>query len=306
MEPIEEATTRITTLKNGKNDVIQEIPPKLYSTVKQQSSTNIDEVPGIGYFYLAFNCKSGPTTDPLVREAVDYCFDMDQAVNNYVVPTGLRQYSPLPKPLVKEWEMPIKKWKKIPHKKNIGKAKQLFEKAGVDSGYSWKIIVPPDDKREQIGISVSNGLQAAGFDASVQRLEWGSFLDTYNTGKESDYNMYTLGWSGLPDPDFFTYYMFAGTDDVRGVTDGTFYSQSSKNGKQASENFIKARQTNDHAKRKKLYEEGISLVLNDRAHLPSYNLKNSFGVRSYVKDFESHPVDTFHLVSESNNVSIEK
>src|SRR5699024_9191126 len=168
-----------------------------------------------------------------------------------------------------------------------------------------KIIVPPDDKREQIGVSIATGLKAAGFDTSVQRLEWGTFLDTYNTGKESDYNIYTLGWSGRPDPDAFTYYMFAGTDDVRGVTDGTFYSQSSKNGKMVSQKFIKARKTNDHKKRKKLYEEGITTLLKDRAHLAAYNLKNSFGVRNYVKDFEAHPVDTFHLVSENNNVSIQ-
>ena len=304
MVPIEEATTRVTTLQNGENDVIEEIPPKLYSTVRNQQGTQISEVPGIGYYYMAFNCNEGPTTDTRVREAVDYCFDMDQAVSNFVEPTGLRQYNPVPESVATQWGLPVDQWKQIPHKKNIDKAKQLFSEAGVDSGYQWKIIVPPDDKREQIGVTVSNGLQEAGFNASVQRLDWGAFLEKYVSGKESDYNMYTLGWSGTPDPDAFTYYMFGVTDDVLGVTDGTFYSQTTPQAKQACQKFVDARRSADRAERKRLYTEGITTVLEDRAHLPAYNLKNSFGVASNVSDFVAHPVDSFHLVSDYNNVSV--
>ncbi|WP_233203861.1 ABC transporter substrate-binding protein [Halegenticoccus soli] len=305
--PVEESTTRVTTLRNGENDVIEEIPPKQYSTVRNMGDASIDEVPGVGYFYLAFNCKEGPTTDPKVREAVDYCVDMDQAVKNYVEPTGVRQYSPLPKAVAEDWGMPLDQWKQIPHKRDTEQAKQLFDEAGVDSNYNWKIIVPPDDKREQIGVSVSNGLKEAGFNnVSVQRLDWGAFLDKYVSGKESDYNMYTLGWSGSPDPDAFTYYMFGRDENTLGVTNGTYYGDNSENGKRVHELFMQARQSTDREERKQLYVEGITTALEDRAHLPAYNLKNSFGVKNYVKDFASHPVDSFHIASDHNNVSLEK
>ena len=302
--PVEEATTRVTTLRNGENDVIEEIPPQLYTTVEGISDADIQEVPGIGYFYLAFNCNEGPTTDPRVREAVDYCFSMDQAVSNFVEPTGIRQYSPLPLSIAEDWDMPIDEWESIPHDKNIEEAQALFEEAGVSTDYSWRIIVPPDDKREQIGITVSNGLQEAGFDASVQRLDWGAFLDQYVSGSEDDYNMYTLGWSGTPDPDAFTYFLFGRDENTLGVTNGTFYGNNSENGKTVSEKFIQARQVPDRAERQQLYEEAITTLLEDRAHLPAYNLKNSFGVKNYVNDFAEHPVDSFHLVSSHNNVSV--
>ena len=305
--PVEEATTRVTTLQNKENDVIEEIPPKLYSTIKGMEGAHIDEVPGIGYFYLAFNCKNGPTTDPKVREAVDYCFNMDAAVENYVKPTGVRQYSPLPASVAETWEMPVDQWKKIPHGKDIDKAKSLFEEAGVAKDYQWNIIVPPDDKREQIGTTVGNGLQEAGFsNVQVQRLDWGAFLDKYVTGDPNDYNMYTLGWAGTPDPDAFTYYLFGRTEDTLGVTNGTYFGAHSEAGKQAAQKFVDARKSADHAERKKLYTEGITTVLEERAHLPAYNLKNSFGVREYVKDFTSHPVSSFHIVSNHNNVWLDK
>jgi peptide/nickel transport system substrate-binding protein len=304
--PVEEATTRVTTLKNGENDIIEEIPPKQYPTVRSISDASIDEVPGIGYFYAAFNCNEGPTTDKKVREAIDYAFSMDQAVSSYVEPTGIRQYSPLPKSIAEEWGFPLEEWKQIPHDKDIDQTKALFDEAGVPDDYSFKIIVPPDDKREQIGITISNGIKEAGWDASVQRLDWGAFLDKYVSGNEDDYNIYTLGWSGTPDPDAFTYYMFGRDDNTLGVTNGTFYGNNSENGKTVSQKFIEARETPEREARKQLYTEGITMALEDRAHLPAYNLKNSFGVKDHVNDFSSHPVLSFTLSTSHNNVSVNK
>ena len=306
--PIEEATTRVTTLRNGDNDVIKEIPPDLWGEVEDMDNAAIQDVPGIGYFYLAFNCKEGPTTDPKVREAVDYTFSMDQAVSNFVEPTGLRQYSPLPKSLAEGWEMPLDEWQGIPHDKDIDEATALFEEAGMSMDYDWRIIVPPDDKREQIGVTVGNGLQEAGFEnVEVQRLDWGAFLDQYITGSEDDYNMYTLGWAGTPDPDAFTYFLLSRADDTLGVTNGTFWGDNSEAGKQASDKFIKARESADEEERQQLYQEGITTALEERAHLPSYNLKNSWGVRNYVSDYAAHPVTPgFKLFTDYNNVSVDK
>ena len=305
--PIEEGTTRVTTLRNQENDVIKEIPPKLWETVKGIDGATLDSVPGVGYFYLAFNCNEGPTTDPKVREAVDYVFSMDQAVANFVEPTGLRQYSPLPRPIAEDWDMPLEEWEAIPHDKNIEEAQALFDEAGVPMDYQWNIIVPPDDKREQIGVTVSNGLKEAGFsNVSVQRLDWGAFLDKYISGDPNDYNMYTLGWSGTPDPDAFTYFLLGRTEDTLGVTNGTFWGNNSQRGKDAAQMFVDARESADREERQQLYQEGITMALEDRAHIPSYNLKNSFGVRDYVKDFTSHPTDQFHIFSGHNNTYVEK
>jgi len=304
--PVEEATTRVTTLKNGENDIIEEIPPKQYPTVRSISDASIQEVPGIGYFYAAFNCNEGPTADPKVREGIDYAFSMDQAVQNYVEPTGIRQYSPFPASISDDWEFPVDEWKQIPNDKDIDQTKSLFDDAGVPDDYSFKVIVPPDDKREQIGITISNAIKEAGWDASVQRLDWGAFLDKYVSGSEDDYNIYTLGWSGTPDPDAFTYYLFGRDDATLGVTNGTYYGNNSENGKRVSEKFIEARETPDREERRQLYIEATTTLLEDRAHLPAYNLKNSFGVKDYVSDFHAHPVDSLHLSTGHNNVSVNK
>lgn len=204
--------------------------------------------------------------------------------------------------------MPLSEWRDIPHGKDIDRAQQLFDDAGVSTDYDWRIIVPPDDKREQIGVTVSNGLKEAGFsNVTVQRLDWGAFLEQYISGDANDYNMYTLGWAGTPDPDAFTYFLFARTDDVLGVTNGTFYGDNSQRGRTAVEKFVTARESPDRENRRKLYREGITTVLKDRAHIPAYNLKNSYGVKDYVEDFAAHPTtDQFHIFSSHNDVRMNR
>ena len=304
--PVEEPTTRLTTLQNAKNLVVKGVPPKLYNTIEGMSEAQVQEQASISYFYLAMNCKEGPTANKTVREAVDYTFSMDEAVADYVEPAGARQYSPIPQSVAESWDFPVDQWKQVPHDKNIDKAQQLFDEAGVSTDYSWKIIVPPDNKREQIGIQVGNGLQQAGFEnVSVQRLDWDAFLDQYVTGAEADYNMFTLGWSGLPDPNSFMYPLFARAEDALGVTNGCYYGANSEAGKTASDKIVQARESADREQRRQLYVDAISTVLEDRAHIPAYSLKSSFGVRNKVKDFLPHAVDQFHLSTSHNNVYLD-
>lgn len=280
---VEEQSTRVTTLQTGENDVIETIPPQLYDQVEGMDDVGIDETPGIGYFYLAFNCNEGPTADPQVREAVDYCFSMDQEVANYVEPAGVRQYGPFPQSVIDAWEFPTDEWEQIPHDKDIEQAQQLFEEAGVPSDYDWRIIVPPDDMREQIGIGVGNGLQEAGFEnVEVQRLDWGAFTEQYLSGDEGDFNMYTLGWSGSPDPEAFTYYLFA--QESEGVTQGHYYRND-----EVDQQIMDARQSADREERRQLYIDSTTTLLEDRVHLPAYNLLNSYAYKSNVSGYQSHP-----------------
>jgi peptide/nickel transport system substrate-binding protein len=296
-----ESTSRVTALKTEQQDIIQNVPPKLWSTVEGMQNGGINAIESIGYYYAAFNCREGPTKNKTVREAIDHTVSMDNAVQNFIEPAGVRQYSPLPGPIVEEWDFPIKEWKQIPNQKNISKAKQMFEDAGVSSNFDCQIIVPPDDNRENIGISIANGIKEAGYKAHVNRYDWGTFLEKAYTGKKEDFNIYILGWVRYPDPDDFIYNLFH--EESEGVYQGHFYKNSD-----VMEQIAGARQTTDRAKRKELYTKAITTVLQDKVHLPSFNYKNSFGVRSKLDDYQAHPVAPLNprLLTDYSNVSIGK
>ncbi len=297
--PVEEPTTRITTLKNGKNDVVKSIPPKSWQTVEGMENAAIQSALGMSYFYLAFNCNEGPTADPAVRKAIDQTFSMQTAVERFVEPSGVRAVSPIPETLAEAWEFPVDEWADLGSEKDVDAAKAaLDDNDNVPDDWQATIIVPPDDKREQIGTSVANGIKEAGYGASVQRLDWGAFLDKYVSGKASDYNMFTLGWSGSPDPDTFMYFLFA--QEQIGVTNGTYYRND-----EVDSAIMNARQSTDREERRDLYVSAVETILQERPHVPAYTLKNSFGVRSRVEDFLAHPIDQFSIVSDYNNVSVQ-
>jgi len=297
--PVEEPTTRITTLKNGENDVVKTIPPKSWETVKGLDEASIESALGISYFYLAFNCNEGPTADPEVREAIDYAFSMQNAVEQFVEPSGVRANSPIPRTVAEGWNFPVEEWADIGHEQDVDQAKTMLEESdSVPDDWGARIIVPPDEKREQIGTSVANGLQEAGFDATVQRLDWGAFLEQYVSGSSDDYNMYTLGWSGSPDPDSFMYFLFA--QEVEGVTNGTFYRND-----EVDNAIVAGRESTDRETRRQNYLTAVEQILQDRVHIPAYTLRNSFGVRESVEDFVAHPTDQFSLFGSYNNVSVQ-
>jgi len=297
--PVEEPTTRVTTLQNGENDIVKTVPPDSYPTVENMSDAAIEEVSGVSYFYLAFNCNEGPTTDPEVREAVDYAFSMDNAVEQFVAPAGVRQYSPMPEVLVEDWEFPIEEWQSAHNERDVDQAKAILDDSdSVPDDWSPTIIVPPDEKREQIGVSVSNGLGEAGYEAEVQRFDWGPFLEKYVSGDPGEYNMFTLGWAGSPDPDTFMYFLFS--HEQIEVTNGTFFRNEEMN-----DAITTARESNDMETRRQAYVDAVDIIMEEKPHIPSYNLKNSFGVSDRVSDFTAHPVDQFSIVSGYNNTSVQ-
>ncbi|SFL15578.1 peptide/nickel transport system substrate-binding protein [Halogranum rubrum] len=299
--PIGESTTRVTNLKTGEVDVIETIPPKLWDSVESAQDTSISAVESVGYFYVAFNCNEGPTADKRVREAIDYSFSMDDAVERYIAPAGLRQYGPLPGPMVEEWDMPLDQWKQYPNDKDVEQATSLFEEAGVPADWDAKIIVPPDDNRENIGLSIANGIKEAGYEAHVERLDWGAMLSQAYTGNASDYNIYVLGWVRYPDPDDFMFNLFH--EESEGVNQGVYYKND-----EVMEQIKGARESTDRAERQQLYQSAIGTLLEDKVHLPAFNYKNSYGVKSSVKDFQVHPVSPQNprLVTSYNNVSVDK
>ena len=298
--PITESTTRITELKTGNQDIVETIPPKLWSTAENMQNASIDAVESIGYFYVAFNMNEGPTQDRQVREAIDHSFSMDDAVQQFIEPAGLRQHCPMPGPIVEDWGFPVDQWKDIPNQKNVERSKQLFSEAGVPSDWNCKIIVPPDDNRENIGITIANGIKEAGYNANVQRLDWGTLLSQAYTGNADDYNIYVLGWVRYPDPDDFMYNLFH--IDAAGENQGVYYRNE-----EVMTQISQARKSTDREERKQLYTDAITTILEDKVHLPAFNYKNSYGVSSQVKNFGVHPVSPINprLATDYGNVSLD-
>lgn len=183
--------------------MVERVAPKFWKATKQIPSADVVKQPSYNYFFVGFNCSSGPTANPDVRKAIDYLLSMDAFVEEIVKPAGERQHSPLPTRLARKWDMPIDEWRGMDSRKNVEKAKALFQEAGVEK-WTPKIAVPNAKMRAKLAMGLVRGLNSAGFSkARVSKHDWSHFREKVTTGNDGTYNMYIGSWAGYPDPDTF-------------------------------------------------------------------------------------------------------
>jgi len=292
--PINEPTNRVTQLQTGEQDVINRIPPQFWNTVNNMGDAEVLSGPSLSYQFAAFNQNEGECAKRDVRLAIDHCVNLDQTVEQYIKPGGGRMYSPLPASVAKAWDMPLEKWENSWSEKDIDRAKELFDQAGVPDDWTCNIIVSSTEKRRQSAVSIANGIQEAGYDAQVQYLDFATMLDRFNSGDASQVNIYLLGWTRAPDPDRFLYELL----HIDGAFQGQYYDNDRFN-----ELLEEARVTADREQRREMYIEAIDLFVEDRVHLPLYYTSVSMGVKNYVKGLKTHPISTYnpYLYGNRNN-----
>lgn len=297
-QEVEEPSTRVTTLQTGESDMIKGVPGDLHETTRELENANLQVIEGIRVNYLAFNCNEGPTADPIVREALDACIDLDAEVEFQVGAMGTRIFADMPPTLTEEWDLPTAEWAEIPHERDINLAQQLLEDAGVDPAYEFKILTW-DELHREIGISLRNGIEEAGYTASVSHLEWGTFVSQFNTGSEDDMNVYLLSSAGEPMPNRYLYTRHH--SDRWGADNGHYYDSP-----EMFERIEQADQTPDIDERRELIINIQEEILEQRVHLPMYVTNESWGVSDRVQDFQLHPVPTENprLRTPTNNVSM--
>ncbi|MFC3960338.1 ABC transporter substrate-binding protein [Halovivax cerinus] len=296
---IEESSTRVTTLETGESDMVEQVPGQLYDTVEGIGGASLETTEGLRCNFIAFNCIEGPTANLDVRKGVEHCIDIDRMIDVNYGESAYRMHSPIPRNLAEEWDFPVDEWEGISNEKDVDRAAELFESGGLDPDYELKILVSGAD-REDDAVTIANGIQEAGYSATVERLEWGTFISTFNSGSADDMNLYLLGLSGEPDPGEFVYTLYH--SDREGVDNGHYYRND-----QLFDWIDQADQTTDRDERQELYSKAITHVLENRVHLPTHGSNVSWGVANHITDYALNPRPSANprFVGENYNVGVE-
>ncbi len=279
---VEFPMTQLSSLRTGRNDAIEPVSPRIVDHVSDVANASVKRREGYTSFYFGFNLNDGPTTDSRVREAISYCIDLDRAVSEFVEPMGQRQYSPLPPHVAREWELPTDEWADLANAKNPERARQLFREADEANG-QLRILTTKDPKHKEFAEALAGGLRDASHGALVISKSESTFLKRYVSGSERDYSVFIGEISGTPDPDSHLYPTFH--ENRTGVTNGTFYRKDA-----VMKRLESARETRDRERRRQLYEEAITRLLEDRVCLPICSFENSFAVTEGVRNFRVHPI----------------
>jgi len=264
-EPAEDDAGRVSRVLARETDVMEGIPPADWEAIEAEEGLRVEDTPDTGVFYMAFNCQEGPTADPDVRRAIAYCHSTSAYVDDVIGEAGQNINYPVAPTLADEWDFPVDEWNDMEYEYDPDRAQELLDNSdAIEQGEELHFIAPPDDLREQWCELVADRLNEIGYGGTVERLDWDTFTNAYQSGDADDFNAYTLGWTGGADPDVYLYQLFH--ESQAGVNQGHFYESD-----EFHDRIIQARESVDFDERRDLYIDVVEEIIEEVVWIPGWN-----------------------------------
>jgi peptide/nickel transport system substrate-binding protein len=196
--PIVDSTVRLANLKAGQLDLVERVAATDIKEVRDNPRLKLATVTEIGYQSMTINVGKGEPakgplgSDPRVRKALELSIDRDainQVVFNGEYVVGNQWISP---------ENPYYQEKFPVPKRDVAKAKQLLQEAGVKTPITIDYMVPQNPETRQTAEVIQAMAAEAGFDMKIRVVE---FATSLKEAEEGRFQAYMLNWSGRPDPD---------------------------------------------------------------------------------------------------------
>lgn len=284
----------VMALKKGDIDYFWwSIQPGYIQELEEHPDINLFTNERSALYYLGFNLRKKPFSDPAFRRAVACLVDRDFIMLRVLQGYGAEMHSIVP-PGNKFWhcpEEPDYAGTAVLRGERIRKAYELLKEAG----YAWErppvnregelvegegirvpggepmetftILTPPadyDPARAMAGLMIQEWLRAAGIPASAKPMAFGSLLDKVK--RSHDFDMFVLGYGRLSlDPDYLRSF-FHSENDQKGGWNMSGYSNPEYD-RLADESA----RTMDPEKRRELIFEMQRILMHDVPYLPLYS-----------------------------------
>lgn len=199
-----DATTRANSLRTGDVDLIDYVAAKDITALQKESGFKVDisEAP---FMCLQFNTKSGPLSNPKVRQAIAYAVDRQGVINTAFMGRGTPIFGFPTQVGENGYDGKYDKYFSY----DPEKAKSLLKEAGYPNGFSVKILSSSTyEMHKQTAIVVQDSLKKIGINAEVELPDWSTRIERSNKG---DYEIMVSGTAGnIVDMDWTTNYFESG------------------------------------------------------------------------------------------------
>jgi peptide/nickel transport system substrate-binding protein len=280
---ITDPATMAADLQSGQIQVADWVAPQEVKAIENNSATTIEGQNSLGYEGLDINTgnvsgslksygtASNPfATHPTLREAFE--LTLNRATLNKVAFDGLYTPGCSPIPPNSPWAVNVP----CPAQ-NIPEAKALIKASGVQTPIHVSLMLENAPLELQIGSIIQSMAAQAGFDVTLQPLE---FTTTLAKAAAGQFEMYQIGWSGRVDPDqniFSDWYPGAGLN----YTGADYPAINSL--------LVQARESTSTAERHVLYTRIVQLLHSERNIIYLWYDKYFLGLRKNVTGVQYFP-----------------
>ncbi|MEM9920457.1 MAG: ABC transporter substrate-binding protein [Bacteroidota bacterium] len=286
--PVRDATAALSLLRSKEVDFVGRIPSEQFSKLKEDESFKSDfelHTPATTiYNYIGINTTNPKLSDKRVRQALAYCINIDEIINNIQKGDAKKIVGPIP-PYFDYYHKGLE-----PYSLNLEKAKALLTEAGWTdtdgNGIVDKVVdgekleltleynmTPQNINSEKVAILFKEEARKVGVNIEPKVKEANLLIKDRNSG---NYELFILGASsdfGLYDPKQLWY-----------TTSGANYTRF---GNAESDALIDNIRTElDETKRNKLYLEFQELLYDEMPVIFLFNAADHVVINKKFKNFK--------------------
>jgi peptide/nickel transport system substrate-binding protein len=272
---ITDPSARVLALQAGDVDLILDVQPPDMSVIEGTAGLVLNRRVSLSTDYIGFNNDKAPFDDVRVRQAINYAFNLEAAVDAIWMGQGAVQHGPVPAQAFGATDVD-------PFDFNLDRARELMAEAGWEDGFEASFWFNTGNAaREAAGTALAHDLAAIGITLTIEGVEWADYLDRTAAG---EHDMFILGWVTVTgDADYGLFPLFH-TDNLGAGGNRTFFSDP-----RLDALLEEGRSETDPNRRMEIYAEAQNLIRDEAAWVFLRSGENVIGHVDNLRGFRNHP-----------------
>lgn len=276
-------TVRILELKKGAvHLLVNEIEPEVLPSLEKDPRFIVEKRQGTNYSYLGFNLRDPILKSLKVRQAVACAINREDIIK-YLLGGLAAPATGVLSPLNWAYDPDVTTVPFDPQK-----AKRLLDEAGYPDPdgegpkerFSLSYKTSQNELRRRIGEAMQSQLDEIGIEMQIRSYEWGTF---YSDIKKGNFQIYTLTWVGVTDPDIYSYLFASQSTPPTGANRGYYRNP------EVDRLLKQGRVTQDRNKRKSIYGQVQRILARDLPYVSLWYSVNVAVMDSRIRGFQLFP-----------------
>ena len=255
---IKDPVTRVLKLVRNEIDFTQnDLPPHLLPWLKKQPDLTINSKPSTTFSYVGLNMQDAILKHPKVRKALALALNrnlLKKALFGDLPVLGETVLTP------SHWaaaRIPITPFDPTQAEKLLDEAGFKRQADGTRFHINYRTSTNPT--RLRLVTAIADAWQKIGVDVSIESLEWGGF---YARIKRGDFQVFSLSWVGITDPDIYRWILHTDMQPPKGANRGRYSNP------QVDTWLDAAAVSEDLDERKVLYAKIQQQMAKDQVYIP--------------------------------------
>ncbi|MBN4073547.1 ABC transporter substrate-binding protein, partial [Mariprofundus ferrooxydans] len=217
---VKDPVTRILKLTRGELDFVQnDLPPHLLYYIKQQQ-LDIQTRPSTTFSYIGLNLQDKTLKDVRVRRALALAIDRVKLKKELFADLPVLAETVLTPSHWASSRLPV-----VPFDRQA--ANHLLDEVGLlrdADGIRFSMVyrTSTDPTRLRLATAITAMWADIGVNVSIESLEWGGF---YARIKRGDFQVFSLAWVGITDPDIYRWILHSTMWPPKGANRGRYASE---------------------------------------------------------------------------------